>query len=149
MFPTSIKRKSFSGTVYNFTVNETHLYVVNGMVVSKQSNYFIKNKSNYSNETLVNMINEIKMTAADYSVGPKSISKKELMNYILKEERQKAGFDFEVIVEKLFTTRSPPASSQPASIPPSITKSAPAQNALLMSHGLTHPPSLITYAWSW
>ena len=34
MFPTSIKRKSFSGTVYNFTVNETHLYVVNGMVVS-------------------------------------------------------------------------------------------------------------------
>ena len=83
MFPTSIKRKSFSGTVYNFTVNETHLYVVNGMVVSKQSNYFIKNKSNYSNETLVNMINEIKMTAADYSVGPKSISKKELMNYIM------------------------------------------------------------------
>ena len=34
MFPTSIKRKSFSGTVYNFTVNDTHLYVVNGMVVS-------------------------------------------------------------------------------------------------------------------
>ena len=74
----------------------------NGMVVSKQSNYFIKNKSNYSNETLVNMINEIEMTTADYSVGPKSISKKELMNYILKEERQKAGFDFEVIIEKLF-----------------------------------------------
>ena len=59
----------------------------NGMVVSKQSNYFIKNKSNYSNETLVNMINEIKMTAADYSVGPKSISKKELMNYILEAEK--------------------------------------------------------------
>lgn len=75
----------------------------NGEIVSKQSNYFIKNISNYSTETLVNAINKIDMVCAEYAVGPKSISKKELMKYILEMERQIAGFDFEDIVEKLFS----------------------------------------------
>ena len=74
--------------------------------VSRQSNYLVKNTSLYSNETLINKINEINKTCTEYSVGPKSISKKELTEYMIKniiyEARQQSGFDFEKIVERLF-----------------------------------------------
>ena len=40
----------------------------------------------------------------------------------------------------------PPPSSCPANIPPIITKSAPAPNALATSPGFVHPPSEIICA---
>ena len=60
-----------------------------GETVSTQSNYFIKNKTSLSNEALVNIINGIKMDAVNYSVGPRSLSKIELIEYLEKEFNEK------------------------------------------------------------
>ena len=56
-----------------------------GETVSTQSNYFIKNKTSLSNEALVDIINGIKMDAVNYSVGPMSLSKIELIEYLEEE----------------------------------------------------------------
>ena len=56
-----------------------------GETVSTQSNYFIKNKTSLSNEALVDIINGIKMDAVNYSVGPRSLSKIELIEYLEEE----------------------------------------------------------------
>lgn len=60
-----------------------------GETVSTQSNYFIKNKTSISNEALVDIINGIKMDAVNYSVGPRSLSKIELIEYLEKEFNEK------------------------------------------------------------
>ena len=60
-----------------------------GETVSTQSNYFIKNKTSLSNEALVGIINGIKMDAVNYSVGPRSLSKIELIEYLEKEFNEK------------------------------------------------------------
>lgn len=78
-----------------------------GKTVSPQSNYFIKNKTLLKDETLVDIINGIQMDVVNYSVGPRSLSKTELIEYLEEEimksaERQKSGFDFEKIVELVF-----------------------------------------------
>lgn len=78
-----------------------------GETVSPQSNYFIKNKTLLTDEALVDIINGIQMDVVNYSVGPRSLSKTELIEYLEEEimrnsERQKSGFDFEKIVESLF-----------------------------------------------
>lgn len=49
---------------------------------SPQSNYFIKNNSNISNEEFVKIINNIKFPTIEYTVGPKSLSKAELVEEI-------------------------------------------------------------------
>ena len=46
---------------------------------SAQSNYFIKNKTKYTNEELVKIINSLKFPSIEFSVGPKSLSKGELI----------------------------------------------------------------------
>ena len=46
---------------------------------SIQSNYFIKNKTCYSNEKLINIINQTIFPELEYTVGPKSLSKTELI----------------------------------------------------------------------
>lgn len=46
---------------------------------SLSSNYFIKNKSSFSDEELVNIINELKFPTIEFTVGPKSLSKGELI----------------------------------------------------------------------
>ena len=56
-----------------------------GETVSSQSNYFIKNKTLLSDEIMVDIINGIKMDAVNYSVGPRSLSKTELIEYLEKE----------------------------------------------------------------
>lgn len=65
-----------------------------GKVISRQSNYFVKNISNYNTDTLIDMINDIDMVCAKYVVGPPSVSKKELVKFINKvyekETRRKA-----------------------------------------------------------
>ena len=67
-----------------------------GETVSTQSNYFIKNKTSLSNEALVDIINGIKMDAVNYSVGPKSLSKIELIEYLEEEfyERRETEIGF-------------------------------------------------------
>ena len=75
--------------------------------VSSQSNYFIKNNSILTDDVLVEIINSIQMDAVNYSVGPRSLSKRELIEYVeegVKKngERQKSGFNFEKIVPKIF-----------------------------------------------
>ena len=47
--------------------------------VSAQSNYFIKNTSSYSNDELMNIINNTEFADIAYTVGPKSLSKTELI----------------------------------------------------------------------
>ena len=46
---------------------------------SAQSNYFIKNNTQYSNEELINIINQTVFPEIEYTVGPKSLSKTELI----------------------------------------------------------------------
>ena len=46
---------------------------------SIQSNYFIKNKTCYSNEKLIDIINQTIFPELEYTVGPKSLSKTELI----------------------------------------------------------------------
>lgn len=88
--------------------NAGKAYILNeDETVSSQSNYFIKNNSILTNDVLVEIINDIKMDAVNYSVGPRSLSKKELIEYVEEgirknTERQKSGFDFEKIVLKIF-----------------------------------------------
>ena len=50
--------------------------------VSSQSNYFIKNNSILTDDVLVEIINSIQMDAVNYSVGPRSLSKRELIEYV-------------------------------------------------------------------
>lgn len=71
-------------------------FLKEGETVSTQSNYFIKNKTSLSNEALVDIINSIKMDAVNYSVGPRSLSKIELIEYLEKEfyERRKTEIGF-------------------------------------------------------
>lgn len=46
---------------------------------SAQSNYFIKNNTHYSNEELIDIINQTIFPEIEYTVGPKSLSKTELI----------------------------------------------------------------------
>lgn len=46
---------------------------------SKTSNYFIKNKTTYSNEEFVEIINNITFPSINFTVGPKSLPKGELI----------------------------------------------------------------------
>lgn len=46
---------------------------------SVQSNYFIKNKTNLDNQTFVDLINSTIFNEIEYTVGPKSLSKTELI----------------------------------------------------------------------
>lgn len=46
---------------------------------SKQSNYFIKNLSSFSNQDLINIINSLEYPSIEWTVGPKSLSKGELI----------------------------------------------------------------------
>lgn len=46
---------------------------------SPSSNYFIKNKTDMTNEDLVNHINQLKFPTIEFTVGPKSLSKGELI----------------------------------------------------------------------
>lgn len=57
--------------------------------VSAQSNYFIKNTSNYSNDELMQIINTTIFPEVEYTVGPKSLSKTELITTL--EKRIKEG----------------------------------------------------------
>jgi hypothetical protein len=88
--------------------NAGKAYILNdGENVSLQSNYFVKNNSLMSDEVLVDIINDTQMDVVNYSVGPRSISKRELVEYVndgvrRNNERQKSGFAFEKIVEKIF-----------------------------------------------
>ena len=52
---------------------------------SSQSNYFIKNKSSLSNEDFINLINNSCFPTIEFTVGPKSLSKGELIA-ILEEQ---------------------------------------------------------------
>jgi hypothetical protein len=49
---------------------------------SPSSNYFIKNKTNISNEDFVEMVNQLKFPTIEFTVGPKSLSKGELIAII-------------------------------------------------------------------
>lgn len=55
--------------------------------VSKSSNYFIKNLSNIDTKTIIDKINDIHFIEAEWTVGPNSLSKKELTKYLLELER--------------------------------------------------------------
>lgn len=46
---------------------------------SASSNYFIKNQTKISNEDLVEYINQLKFPTIEFTVGPKSLSKGELI----------------------------------------------------------------------
>ena len=46
---------------------------------SVTSNYFIKNKTTYSNEEFVEIINDITFPSINFTVGPKSLPKGELI----------------------------------------------------------------------
>lgn len=46
------------------------------------SNYFIKNKTSLTNEQFINLINSITFPEIEYTVGPKSLSKNELIKEI-------------------------------------------------------------------
>ena len=54
---------------------------------SASSNYFIKNKSNISNELFVALVNSLTFPSIEFTVGPKSLSKGELVE-ILEENLQ-------------------------------------------------------------
>lgn len=49
---------------------------------SSQSNYFIKNKTNIDNNIFINIINNIKFPTIEYTAGPKSLSKSELVEEV-------------------------------------------------------------------
>ena len=49
---------------------------------SPSSNYFIKNKTDINNEDFVNLINQLKFPTIEFTVGPKSLSKGELIAVI-------------------------------------------------------------------
>jgi hypothetical protein len=49
---------------------------------SPSSNYFIKNNSKMKNEDFINFINQLKFPTIDFTVGPKSLSKGELIAII-------------------------------------------------------------------
>lgn len=51
---------------------------------SKESNYFIKNKSNIPNDLLIAKINKLDFSIASNTVGPKSLSKYELISILEK-----------------------------------------------------------------
>lgn len=53
-----------------------------GESVSSQSNYYIKNNSLLKDDVLVDIINNIQMDIVNYSVGPRSLSKRELVEYV-------------------------------------------------------------------
>ena len=57
---------------------------------SASSNYFIKNNSNISNEEFVNLINELKYPTIEFTVGPKSLSKGELIATVEENWEDKA-----------------------------------------------------------
>ena len=88
--------------------NAGKAFILNeGETVSPQSNYFIKNNSILTDDVLVDIINDIQMDAVNFSVGPRSLSKRELIEYVEEgvrknNERQKSGFNFEKIVAKIF-----------------------------------------------
>lgn len=100
-----VKKKSFCysyiefGNVNDFDFivrrvggNAGKAYILKeGETVSTQSNYFIKNKTSLTNEALVDIINGIKMDAVNYSVGPRSLSKIELIEYLEEEFYERRG----------------------------------------------------------
>ena len=100
--------KDFDFVIRRVGGNAGKAFILNeGETVSPQSNYFIKNNSILTDDTLVDIINGIQMDVVDYSVGPRSLSKKELIEYVEEGvakngERQKTGFNFEKIVAKIF-----------------------------------------------
>lgn len=49
---------------------------------SASSNYFIKNNSKISNEDFIDLINNLKYPTIEFTVGPKSLSKGELIAVI-------------------------------------------------------------------
>lgn len=49
---------------------------------SASSNYFIKNNSNKTNEEFINFINNLKFPTIEFTVGPKSLSKREMIAVI-------------------------------------------------------------------
>lgn len=49
---------------------------------SASSNYFIKNNSEINNEDFVNFVNQLKFPTIEFTVGPKSLSKGELVSII-------------------------------------------------------------------
>jgi hypothetical protein len=49
---------------------------------SPSSNYFIKNNTTMDNEDFVNFINQLKFPTIEFTVGPKSLSKGELIAII-------------------------------------------------------------------
>ena len=51
---------------------------------SSQSNYFIKNKTSLSNKDFIDLINSLTFPTIEFTVGPKSLSKGELIS-ILEE----------------------------------------------------------------
>ena len=52
---------------------------------SAESNYFIKNKSQYSTDELITIINNLKFLSIEFTVGPKSLSKGELIATLEEE----------------------------------------------------------------
>lgn len=52
---------------------------------SAESNYFIKNKSQYSIDELITIINNLKFLSIEFTVGPKSLSKGELIATLEEE----------------------------------------------------------------
>ena len=56
--------------------------------VSEQSNYFVKNTSNYTNDALMQIINTTIFPEIEYTVGPKSLSKTELITTLEKKIKE-------------------------------------------------------------
>lgn len=56
---------------------------------SPSSNYFIKNKSILSNEDFVNLVNSLKFPTIEFTVGPKSLSKGELIAVVEENFEEK------------------------------------------------------------
>lgn len=54
------------------------------LTAAESSNYFIKNISNLNNENFIKLINNIEFATKNYTVGPRSISKGELVEEIEK-----------------------------------------------------------------
>lgn len=52
---------------------------------SKSSNYFIRNTSKYTDDLLIELINNLEYPSRDYTTGPRSISKGEFINELEKE----------------------------------------------------------------
>lgn len=56
----------------------------NNLEVSLQSNYFLKNISNIEDNIIINIINHLEYPSKDYTTGPRSISKGEFIESLLK-----------------------------------------------------------------